>query len=104
MAGAERAVGRLGVELGRSGATQAPTGEHVVRSADALGPQPCQCPGRRLRPANAVGRSNAMSFDHRRHQPGSPCSVPTFNKKPGIGKRNCQIPFNAHRIDLRDVL
>ena len=49
-------------------------------------------------------RSNAMSFDHRRHQPGSPCSVPTFNEKPGIGKRNCQIPFNAHRIDLRDAL
>jgi hypothetical protein len=30
--------------------------------------------------------------------------VPTFNKKPGIGKRNCQIPFNAHRIGRRDVL
>ena len=30
--------------------------------------------------------------------------MPTFNEKPGIGKRNCQIPFDAHRIDPRDVL
>lgn len=30
--------------------------------------------------------------------------MPTFNKKPGIGKRNGQIPFNAPRIGLRDVL
>jgi hypothetical protein len=30
--------------------------------------------------------------------------VSAFNEKPGIGKPNRQISFNAHRIGLRDVL
>ena len=28
----------------------------------------------------------------------------TLNQKPGIGERNCKIPFNAHRVGLRDML
>jgi len=39
--------------------------------------------------ASAVGRSSSVWFDHRRCAPASPCSVPTLNEKPGIGKGIC---------------
>ena len=34
----------------------------------------------------------------------SSCSVTTLDQKPGIGERDCKIPFNPHCVDPRDML